>query len=1707
MDLLNQTSLKREEKIQLLTDGLPLSWRDVFAAAQPADPTKWIQVALSVEHNRPQSKLRNLFKPKVCTLSQQERSVSNCPFFCPICMKKIIKVKHWLNECPDYDPNYKTERSSKNTQPKQFIATVTESTTSNETNKVACLSTNNPPYKLIDFKICVNKHPLQAFMDTGATISLISQNLIKSLNLHPLIDFPMQIQQANSLTKTLGYVYVNLQIHNKTRKVKLHVIPNLKFQLLIGLDIAEDFELIVDTKDKTVYTKQSAEMALVCTTFNHLQKPNQDKSNKLLQLHGTKYFTTLDVAWGYWHVQMHPESVPKTGFVTNNGHYEFLVMPFGLKNAASTFQKIIQQVIGTLLWKGVCVFQDDIIIYSSSFSQHMNLIKQVFEKLLEYNIKLKFNKCSFAQSQVKYLGHIIGHNKVKPDPDEIKSVQDLPQPTTVKGIRRFIGLANFYRKFIPRFAEIATPLSNLTQKNKLFSWTPQVDKSFIELKAALTSEPILTTYNPEVPCKLYTDASAIGIAGILSQEIDSTEHVSEMYFILKDGIINPSQPHSPIQWTSLWPSPEPHRPNNPAYDLTRAPRSSSPVSGQPFSQPLKQQHAKCQLYLISSVGVEAQRQYYTLPKASTATSLSEAIDLLRQRYVVNSHPWVIRMKFNDRRQLQGETIADYISALRALAKDCAYGSMEDELIRDRFIVGTKIKQLRDRLLVETTDLNLDQVVQLASQYEKAQEDNKMFDKMPEGINKIAANDRRPEPNLRERKKISTNFKCLRCGGKPKATSPDCPAEDVKCHQCLKISPIVVSKKKDGSIRLCVDLREPNKAVILDAYPIPLIEDILSSLHGCKVFANLDLSLAHYQIRLHSDSRYLTTFITHMGIYQFKRLPDGLSSAPGAFQRYLSELLMDIKDVSCYLDDIIIGVSSMEDHDKKLNQVLSRLRDVNLMLNDAKSIYRQKSLKFLGHIIDDNGVHLDEELMKPLLDAPPPKDKSGLRSLIGMINLFQKYIHNTSTIMEPLQKLFKKSVPFKWRGEHAKALQTVKDSLKKEQVLALFCPKMPTVITTDASYSGIGCVVSQLSEKGEERIVACASRTLSDAERKYSIVEKEALACVWACEKNDRAGLRIVRWSARLMNFDYNIEYKKERDNVLPDYLSRLSLSSHEDYDGEVELIASINQDMLAISEEEFLRECSLCPEIIALKEQLAKPWSNNEYSRLNKYFRLRNDLSVQENLILNEKGKILVPVSLRNELLSFAHKAHQGIVRTKQRLRESYWWPGMNKDVEDLVTKWWVCKNHDKRIKSIRVPITPVERPANPWTKLGLDIVGPFIDTEIGFRFAITLIEYTSKWPEVFCTNKTTSKVIIKFLEDVFSREGFSREIVTDKGTPFISEEFEDFLGSNGIKHIRSTNYHPACNGEVENFNKTLKSTVLTAHLQHTEVKRTIQLFLREYRSTPHTVTKQTPSAVLHGRTLRTLVHVFDKDIETKPPKEACRQEDKRDSESKSCSPKLPVGDQRIHSRYENIAIVLRSKREATIEEIQQTLREEESRRNMRLNQSVENGHEQAYRIKDRKVNQFQPKICFVCNKKGHLANDCWFRDKQKQGYQKKWTPGYRNHKYSREHSNNLVDTIKSGFNEQAFETYVKELEDSLDRRNDRQIWSIDSGCTAHLTPNITLMENVIDYESEINLAEKGKTTQATAKGDMRLTTCTSEGQENIRIKDILHVPNLRNNF
>ncbi|UYV70416.1 hypothetical protein LAZ67_7002937 [Cordylochernes scorpioides] len=264
------------------------------------------------------------------------------------------------------------------------------------------------------------------------------------------------------------------------------------------------------------------------------------------RLHNAKYFTTLDIAWGYWHVEIHPDSVEKTAFITNDGHYEFLVMPFGLKNAPSTFQRINQHIIGNLLWNGVCNYQDDILIYSSTFKDHIELMKKIFDKLKENNIKLKLKKCSFAKQEIRYLGHIIGHNKIKPDPEKTKAINEFPQPKTVKQVRQFLGLAGYYRKFIPKFSEIADPLTSLTRKNNLFKWTTEVNKSFQELKSHLSTDPVLSTYDPSLPWKLLPHQQNYSAFELECFAVVQSVEYFEVY--LENNTFEVITDHSAMEW-------------------------------------------------------------------------------------------------------------------------------------------------------------------------------------------------------------------------------------------------------------------------------------------------------------------------------------------------------------------------------------------------------------------------------------------------------------------------------------------------------------------------------------------------------------------------------------------------------------------------------------------------------------------------------------------------------------------------------------------------------------------------------------------------------------------------------------------------------------------------------------------------------------------------------------------------------------------------------------------------------------------------------------------------------------------------------------------------------------------------------------------------------------------------------------------------------
>nr|XP_037276745.1 uncharacterized protein K02A2.6-like [Rhipicephalus microplus] len=693
-----------------------------------------------------------------------------------------------------------------------------------------------------------------------------------------------------------------------------------------------------------------------------------------------------------------------------------------------------------------------------------------------------------------------------------------------------------------------------------------------------------------------------------------------------------------------------------------------------------------------------------------------------------------------------------------------------------------------------------------------------------------------------------------------------------------VSPIVVVQKKDGTIRLCVDLREPNKAVVIDGFPLPHTEELLHALSGAAWFSKLDLAAAYHQVELAEESREITTFITHEGLFRFCRVCFGLASAPAAFQRMMQEILKGCKGVLFYIDDIIVFGKTKHEHNRNLREVLHRIAEAGLQLNQ-KCLFAVKELSFLGHHVSARGLAPLKSKVDAVMKAQTPADVVSLRSFLGLIGYYSHFLPNYAEVVEPLRRLLRKGQKFVWDQSTEESFCRVKKMLSSCGVVAMFNESLPVQVTTDASAYGLGAVLQQVVD-GEVRTVAFASRTLTPPERKYSTGEREALACLWACEhwhvylwgrkfvlRTDhqalvtllstngvgRRPLRIERWSARLLRYNFTVQYTKGSTNVVADALSRLPLTPAED--DPVEEVVAVVSSMITKSElQAATAEDSVLNEVA---QYVMSRWPEKGClaENIKLFFRMQEELSVIDGLLFRAE-RVVPPAALASRLVMMAHESHPGIVRTKQRLREQYWWPGMDSDVESLVRNCAVCKASDKSAKTVRAPLEPVQWPEKPWEKLGIDIVGPMERAPPECRFAITIIDYHSKWPEVAFVSTITAQAVVKVLVEIFSREGYPKSIVTDNGRQFMSTCFEQFLRDRGIQHCVTTLYYPQCNGQIERFNRVLKEYMQVAALERRPLKEAIWDYLGVYRATPHATTGASPAYLLHGRKPRTRLDV-----------------------------------------------------------------------------------------------------------------------------------------------------------------------------------------------------------------------------------------------------------
>ena len=373
------------------------------------------------------------------------------------------------------------------------------------------------------------------------------------------------------------------------------------------------------------------------------------------------------------------------------------------------------------------------------------------------------------------------------------------------------------------------------------------------------------------------------------------------------------------------------------------------------------------------------------------------------------------------------------------------------------------------------------------------------------------------------------------------------------------APVVPVLKQNGTIRLCGDYRiTVNQASKVDTYPLPKVEDLFAAMSGGKVFTKLDMSQAYLQLPLDDNSKELVTINTHKGLFQYTRLSFGVSAAPAVFQRCMESLLQGCAGVSIYLDDILVTGSTMEDHLVRLDKVLSIIATAGLKLNKAKCEFLLPRVEYLGHIIDGNGLHPTKEKVRAIQEAPQPRNVSELRSFLGIINYYGKFLPNLSTKLRPLYQLLKRGTRWHWDKSRAEAFEAAKNALQDDTLLVHYDGNRQLVLACDASPYGLGTVLSHIMDDGQERPIAYASRTLTAAEKNYSQLEKEALGVVFAVQKfhnylygrefiiesdhrplsfifssskamSPTASSRIIRCTLTLIAYNFTIRHKSGRD--------------------------------------------------------------------------------------------------------------------------------------------------------------------------------------------------------------------------------------------------------------------------------------------------------------------------------------------------------------------------------------------------------------------------------------------------------------------------------------------------------------------------------------------------------------------------------------------------
>lgn len=678
-----------------------------------------------------------------------------------------------------------------------------------------------------------------------------------------------------------------------------------------------------------------------------------------------------------------------------------------------------------------------------------------------------------------------------------------------------------------------------------------------------------------------------------------------------------------------------------------------------------------------------------------------------------------------------------------------------------------------------------------------------------------------------------------------------------------LSPVLITPKKDGEWRFCIDSRKLNNITKKDAYKLPFISEILDSLRDAKYLSSVDICKAFWEVPLNNDDKIKTAFhVQGRGMFCFKVMPFGLTNAPATQQRLMDKLFTpDFENkVFYYLDDIVIISKTFDEHITILFKVLSKLKNANITINFNKSQFFRKELKYLGYVVDEQGLRTDPNKVEAILKISTPTSRKDVKKFLGTASWYRRFIPNFSNLATPLNKLTssgKKVPPFKWTEEAEKAFIAIKKALVATPSLA--CPDFTKrfAVHCDASSFGMGAMLTQ-EFNDVEKPIAYMSKSFNSAQRNYSITERELLSVItalehWRCYldngqrftlytdhsalqwflKLDNPTGRLARWCVRLSAFNFDIKHKSGKDNVVPDILSR-SIP--------IDLITYNSSHVTDEWYRDLFQRCSNSPNTC-----LNYIIKNN---KLYRYCRTGSLLSSEYD------WKEVIPADVREMLIMENHNtptsAHFGIFKTYHKVKLRYFWPGMYRDVAKFISKCDTCMSYKNQNHLTLGIMGKPKHCSRPFQCISVDLLGPLPLSRKLNRFILVVTCCFSKYCLLFSIKRATASIVKHMLENlVFLKYGIPETIIMDNGPQFASDELTSMLNSYNIPRIQFLpRYCPQVN-TVERYNKTIMTAIASfVGNDHRTWDLNIPKIEFAINSAVNEVTKYTPAFLVFGREL-----------------------------------------------------------------------------------------------------------------------------------------------------------------------------------------------------------------------------------------------------------------